>query len=101
MGENEPCRSPLAITCDSSDYTNIMAVRVVEFSKGVYKRRKMFAKESILLNFENQVNGEVSKSAKFDFKSQISMSKIIQIFRIFLFTEEYQFSSTFFVIDIF
>ena len=23
MGENEPCRSPLAITCDSSGYTNI------------------------------------------------------------------------------
>jgi hypothetical protein len=30
-----------------------------------------------LLNFENWVNGEVSKSAKFDFQSQFSMSKII------------------------
>ena len=46
MGENEPCRSPLAITCDSSGYTNIMAVRVVEFSNGGYKIGKIFAYES-------------------------------------------------------
>ena len=42
-------------------------------------------------------NGEVQK---FDFQSQFSMSKIIRIFLIF-FIEEYQFRSTFFVIDIF
>ena len=33
-----------------------------------------------LLNFENWVNGEVSKVPKFDFQSQFSMSKIIRIF---------------------
>jgi hypothetical protein len=33
-----------------------------------------------LLNFENWCNGKVSKSAKFDFQSQFSMSKIIRIF---------------------
>ena len=44
-----------------------------------------------LLNFENWVDGKVSKSAN----SQFSMSKIIQIFLIF-FIEEYQFRSTFF-----
>jgi hypothetical protein len=43
-----------------------------------------------LLNFENWVNGQVSKSAKkcqkvpkFNFHSQFSMSKIIRIFLIF------------------
>ena len=38
-----------------------------------------------LLNFKNWVIGEVSKSAKFDFQSQFSMSKIIQIFLNFFF----------------
>ena len=33
--------------------------------------------QSKLLNFENWVNGEVSKVPKFDFQSQFSMSKII------------------------
>ena len=33
-----------------------------------------------LLNFENWVNGEVSKVPKFDFQSQFCMSKIIRIF---------------------
>ena len=63
MGENEPCRSPLAITCDSSGYTNIMAVRVVEFSKGGTKVKRFLPKnqhtQKKLLNFENWVNGEV------------------------------------------
>ena len=36
-----------------------------------------------------------------DFQSQFSMSKIIQIFLIFFFIEEYQFRGMFFVIDIF
>ena len=36
-----------------------------------------------LLNFENWVNGEVSKSAKILLSSQFSMSKIIQIFLTF------------------
>ena len=33
-----------------------------------------------LLNFEFWINGELSKSAKFDFQSQFSTSKIIAIF---------------------
>ena len=41
------------------------------------------------------------KVPKFDFQSQFSMSKIIRIFLNFFFIEEYQFMSTFFVIDIF
>ena len=45
-----------------------MAIQVVEFSNGGYKIRKIFAKnqhtQRKLLNFENWVNGEVSKSAK-------------------------------------
>ena len=35
------------------------------------------------LNFENWLNGEVSKVPKFDFQSQFSTSKIIQKFLIF------------------
>ena len=54
-----------------------------------------------LLNFENWSNEMVSKSAKIDFQSQFSMSKIIGIFLIFFFIEEYQLKSTFVVIDIF
>ena len=42
-----------------------MAIRVVEFSNGGYKIRKIFAKESTypmkLLNFEFWINGELSK----------------------------------------
>ena len=42
-----------------------MAIRVVEFSIGGYKIRKVFPKnqhpQRKLLNFENWVNGEVSK----------------------------------------
>ena len=42
-----------------------MAIRVVEFSNAGYKIRKIFAYELTyqrkLLNFENWVNGEVSK----------------------------------------
>ena len=37
----------------------------------------------------------------FDFQSQFSMSKIIRIFPKKIFIEQYQFRSTFFVIDIF
>ena len=36
-----------------------------------------------ILNFENWVNGKVSKVPKFDFKSQFYISKIIRIFFIF------------------
>ena len=65
MGENEPCRSPLAITCDSSGYTNIMAVRVVEFSNGGYKIRKSFFPE----NQNTQRKLSCQKVPKFDFQS--------------------------------
>ena len=58
-----------------------------------------------LLNFENWVNGEVSKVPKFDqnltFKVNFLFQKLSESFSIFFFIEEYQFKSTFFVIDIF
>ena len=41
------------------------------------------------------------KVPKFDFQSKFSMAKIIRIFLNFVYIEEYQFRSTFFVIDIF
>ena len=43
-----------------------MAIRVVEFSNGGYKIRKIFAQESIYLKkmIEFWINGELSKSAK-------------------------------------
>ena len=60
-----------------------------------------------LLNFENWVNGDWGGVKKckitqpLDFQSQFSILKIISIFLKFFFIEEYQFRSTFFVIDIF
>ena len=49
--------------------------------------------------------GQLSKSCQkwqnSDFQSQFSMSKIIRIFLIFFFIEEYDFRGTLFVIDIF
>ena len=60
-----------------------MAVQVVEFSNGGYKIEIFLPKnqltQSKFLNFENWVNGEVSKVPKFDFQSQFSLSKIIRI----------------------
>ena len=48
--------------------TYTMAIRVLEFSSRGYKIRKIFAKnqhtQRKVLNFENWVNGEVSKGAK-------------------------------------
>ena len=41
------------------------------------------------------------KGPKFDFQSQFSKSKIIQVFLNFFFIEEYQFRGMFFVADIF
>ena len=52
-----------------------------------------------LLNFENWVNGEVSKSAKIGLSKSIFNVK--NYLSQFFFIEEYQFRSTFFVIDIF
>ena len=49
----------------SSAQLRIMAIRVVEFSGGGYKVRKIFAKESTypkeISNFEFWINGELSK----------------------------------------
>ena len=58
-----------------------MAIRVVEFSCGGTKLERFLLQnqhtQRKLLNFENWVNGEVSKMPKFDFQSQFSTSKII------------------------
>ena len=58
-----------------------------------------------LLNFENWISGEVSKSAKspnlLTFKVNFLYQKLSESFSIFFFIEEYQFRSTSFVIDIF
>ena len=57
------------------------------------------------LNFENWVNGKVSKSAKspnvLTFKVNFLYQKSSESFSFFFFIEEYQSRSTFFVIDIF
>ena len=50
-----------------------MAIRVVKFSNGGYKIKKVFDKEltySKLLNFENWVNGGVRSFKNQSFKSQ-------------------------------
>ena len=84
----------------------ILAIRVVEFSNGGYKIRNIFSYASKLpkgnywiLSFG--LTASWQKVPKFDFQSQFSMSKIIRIFLNFFFIEEYQFRSTFFVIDFF
>ena len=66
-----------------------MAIQVVEFSNTIYK------------NFDFGLMVSCQKVPKFDFHSQFSTSKIIQIFLISFFIEGYQFSSTFFDIAIF
>ena len=71
------------------------------FQKGDTKLEKKLPKnqhtQRKLLNFEFWIIGELSQMPKFDFQSQFSMSKIIQIFLNFFFIEEYQFRSTFFL----
>ena len=73
-----------------------MVAHVMEFSTGSTKLKRVLPKnqhtQRKLLNFENWVNREVSKSVKkgqtvpiFDFQSQISTSKIIRIFLNFFF----------------
>ena len=86
----------------------VMAIRVVEFSNGGTKVERVLPKnqhtQRKLLNLENWVNGEVSKSAKssnlLTFKVNFLCQKLSESFSIF-FHEEHQFRSTFFVIDIF
>ena len=68
-----------------------MAIRVVEFSNGGYKIRKILPKnqhtQRKLLNFENWVSGEVSKSAKspnlLTFKVNFLYQKLSESFSIF------------------
>ena len=80
----------------------IMAVRLVEFSNGGYKIRKIFTYESTyseeILNFENWVNGEVPK---FDFQSQFSISKIIRISLDFFSLKNINFGVQFWLLTIF
>ena len=49
-----------------NDTSATMAIRVVDFSNGGYKIRQVLPKNQLtqrkLLNFENWVNGEVSKA---------------------------------------
>ena len=56
------------LTTEKSTETKGMAIRVVEFSSGGTKLERFLPKnqhtQRKLLNFENWVNGEVSKSAK-------------------------------------
>ena len=86
-----------------------MAIRVGEFSSGGTKLERFLPKnqhtQRKLLNFENRVNGEMSKSVKncqnFTFKVNFLCQKLSESFSIFFFIEEYQFRSIFFVIDIF
>ena len=57
-----------------------------------------------LLNFENWIDGEVSKSAKspnlLTFKVNFLYQKLSEFYSFFFFIEEYLFRSTFYVIDI-
>ena len=67
-----------------------------------------FTGPSFMLKANNQIfrsciqlSKRCQKLQNFDFQSKFSMSKIIRIFPNFFFIEQYQFRSTFFVVDIF
>ena len=68
-----------------------MAIRVVEFSNGGIELERFLPKnqrpQRKLLNFENWVNGEVSKVPKFDqnltFKVNFLCQKLSESFSIF------------------
>ena len=65
-----------------------MAIQVVEFSSKGTKLDRFLPKnqdnQRKLLNFENWVNGEVSKKVpKFDFQSQLSMLRLSESFLFF------------------
>ena len=60
-----------------------MAIKVVEFSSGAYKIGKIFALKSTYPNeiiWIIGVMGRCQKVPTFDFQSQFSMTKIIEIF---------------------
>ena len=84
----------------------IMVIRVVKFSSGGYKIRKIFylrinIPKGNYWTLSFGLMASCQKVPKFDFQSQLSMSKMIKIFFNFFFIEGYQFRSTLFVIDIF
>jgi hypothetical protein len=62
------CKSAIAHCCPKDCYTHNMVLRVVEFSNGGYKIRKVFAEnqhsQRKLLNFENWISGEPPKFSK-------------------------------------
>ena len=91
------------IFLDTTHYGNA-GYRV--FIRGIHKLERCLPKKSTypkgtFWNLRIGVMGRCQKVPKFDFQSQFSMSKIIRIFLNFFCIEEYQFRSTFFVIDIF
>ena len=75
------------------------------FKRGVQNLKDFYIRINILKGnywiLRIGLMGRCQKVSKFDFQSQFSVSKIIRIFLNFFFIEEYQFRSTFFVIDIF
>ena len=81
----------------------IIAIPVVEFSREGYKIRKVLAKNQLQSNelIEIGVMRRCQKVPKFDFQSKFSMSKIILIFLIFFFIEEYEFRNTFLLLTFF
>ena len=83
----------------------LMVIRVVEFLAGGTKMERFLPKINILKGkywiLRIGVMGRCQKEPKFDFQSQFSMSKIIRIFLISFFIEEYQFRGMIFVIDFF
>ena len=102
QNKSNPRLHPIKISSISAQY-GITGCGV--FKGGIQNQKGFWLKinciQMKLPNFENWSNGRCQKVPKFDFQSQFSMSKIIGIFLIFFFIEEYQLRSTFVVIDIF
>ena len=88
-----------------SFYTEAMATGYRIFKQGIQNCKYFCLKINIPKGnywiLRIGVGGRCQKVPKFDFQSQFSMSKIIRSFLNFFFFEEYQFRSSFFVIDIF
>ena len=84
---------------------SIMAIKVVKFLNRGTKLKDFCLRFSILKGnywkLRIGLMGSCQKMPKFDFRSQFSMSRIIQIFLNFCFIEGCQFRSTVFVTDIF
>ena len=89
-------------------FLSSMAIWVVEFSNGGYKIRKNLPKnqhtQRKLLNVENWISREASKSAKSPNLLTFKVNFLVKNYpnhSQFFCIEEYQFRRTFFVIDIF